>query len=790
MKIRNKKLILILIGGAFALFTLFLFTNVSLAGNIDSVNKYAWGENVGWINFGSTQGDVEVTDSELTGYAWGENVGWISLNCSNTSSCSSVDYKVANDGNGSLSGYAWGENVGWINFNPTYGGVNIGSAGTFTGYAWGENTGWIVFHCATTNSCSTVDYGLKTDWLPQTVRPQCDNGLDDDGDGLIDYPDDPGCSSLDEDNELEGRGTGVLGGGGGAPTFPYKITINNNDYYTNSRTVILTFEAEDDIERMAISNSLDFSNIGQENFSAVKEWDLCAGEDECLIGEYTIYVKFYDQYGHVSSTYADTIILDYEYAPEELEPKEEAVEEAEEEKVVVPVSPPEAVEPTAPPFVPEEPSKIIKILEKLPEFLSRLVPEIFKPKKITPTEIPLEKLVPIKTPLAMNGTWELFPSQPIQAFVFVPLPKSIQRLTQKFPELGETFEQVGISKITDIGKLKRAKLVLPGLTETMGLPAGRVKPGKTYLPGGMPLVQLSSQIKQRMPTEIIFAKTGGELIDFNIALSISEKGDPEQRIFTVAGRTLNLMVKPDAPARSVNGYLVLKSRELSSTFFETSVNSLVSSLIFAKPAFAKPQEQPVKVEEKLVLMEFEYADTDGDGIWTAEIQAPAVDGEYEVITVIDYFDPDLGRRQIRLITVVDPEGYIYEKYGDKEIRVPGAIISIYWLNSETKQYELWPAKEYQQENPQVTDVTGKYSFLVPEGFYYLTVDASGYLPYEGKPFQVKEGRGVHFNIEIKTKYWWLDILDWKTVALIIVVLFLLYNFYRDRKRDRYLKHKT
>ena len=134
-------------------------------GTIDATYKYAWSENLGWLNFGTSEGDVHVTDSALTGYAWGENTGWISLNCSNTSSCGTVDYKVANDGSGTLSGYAWGENVGWINFNPTYGGVTINSSGDFLGYAWGENTGWISFNCANTSSCGTVDYKVKTTWV-------------------------------------------------------------------------------------------------------------------------------------------------------------------------------------------------------------------------------------------------------------------------------------------------------------------------------------------------------------------------------------------------------------------------------------------------------------------------------------------------------------------------------------------------------------------------------------------------------------------------------------------------
>ncbi|MBI4281611.1 hypothetical protein HY625_02180 [Candidatus Uhrbacteria bacterium] len=156
---------------ASGIFALPVFASVT-DGTIDGSGKYAWSENTGWIDFGTTQGNVHITDTALTGYAWSENTGWISLNCSNTNSCATVDYKVANDSNGTLSGYAWSENVGWIQFNPTGGGVTINASGEFLGYAWGENIGWLVLNCSTTSSCATVDYKVKTDWLPQSARPR------------------------------------------------------------------------------------------------------------------------------------------------------------------------------------------------------------------------------------------------------------------------------------------------------------------------------------------------------------------------------------------------------------------------------------------------------------------------------------------------------------------------------------------------------------------------------------------------------------------------------------------
>lgn len=127
----------------------------ALAENIDPYEgdlQYAYGENVGWLNFEpSTGGGAQVDSDKLTGYVWAENIGWINLSCENNSTCATASYGVVNDGSGNLSGYAWGENVGWINFapvvsgDPTDHGVKIDGDGNFSGWAWGENIGWVNF---------------------------------------------------------------------------------------------------------------------------------------------------------------------------------------------------------------------------------------------------------------------------------------------------------------------------------------------------------------------------------------------------------------------------------------------------------------------------------------------------------------------------------------------------------------------------------------------------------------------------------------------------------------------
>ena len=147
-----------------ALLLALLAAGVALAaGNIDPTDRWAWGTNVGWINFNPAGGDVTVYSDHLEGYAWGENVGWIRLGtCIGGSPCthantSSTDYGVNRSGN-QLSGYAWGANVGWINFAPNNVGVTIDPVtGWFDGYAWGENIGWIRFRGGT----GPTAYGVR-----------------------------------------------------------------------------------------------------------------------------------------------------------------------------------------------------------------------------------------------------------------------------------------------------------------------------------------------------------------------------------------------------------------------------------------------------------------------------------------------------------------------------------------------------------------------------------------------------------------------------------------------------
>ena len=152
--------------GASILAVCFILCSGNLcAENIDpneDGSQYAYGENVGWLNFepnvAAPNAGATVSDQNLTGFIWAENIGWINLDPNDDD----PNTGVSNDGSGQLSGFAWGENVGWLNFDPNvpgdpnHYGVTIDIDGNFDGLAWGENIGWLNF-----NSADLYGFGVQ-----------------------------------------------------------------------------------------------------------------------------------------------------------------------------------------------------------------------------------------------------------------------------------------------------------------------------------------------------------------------------------------------------------------------------------------------------------------------------------------------------------------------------------------------------------------------------------------------------------------------------------------------------
>ena len=96
-------------------------SNAFAATTIDPVNKYAYGANLGWMDWtGDTANGAVIGDYVCSGYLYAANVGWINLGSGSPTNgiryqnLTAGDFGVNHDGVGNLRGYAYGANIGWI----------------------------------------------------------------------------------------------------------------------------------------------------------------------------------------------------------------------------------------------------------------------------------------------------------------------------------------------------------------------------------------------------------------------------------------------------------------------------------------------------------------------------------------------------------------------------------------------------------------------------------------------------------------------------------------------------
>ena len=262
------------------------------------------------------------------------------------------------------------------------------------------------------------------------------------------------------------------------------------------------------------------------------------------------------------------------------------------------------------------------LISPVVNIISNIINNILPTQPATPstgsTQVnypPISESVPKEPQVVFQGG-NIISQKQFDKISILPLPEEIKNLALKFPSFASTLEKTGISKPEDINKLKIAELSFPGLSEAQKSTLG-------------------------IPSNITFARTGADNIDFNIKVSISDSNKPVQSIATVQNKPLYLTIKPDSEASSVKGYVIFKSANSQSAFLN-DINRLSGSLsasildatILLKKTDSSNTLPEVTAKKDIVLSEFNYINQ--GGIWTAKINSPNVDGKYEIRTVVQY----------------------------------------------------------------------------------------------------------------------------------------------------------
>jgi autotransporter-associated beta strand protein len=441
--------------------------------------------------------------------------------------------------------------------------------------------------------------------------------------------------------------------------------------------------------------------------------------------------------------------------------------------------------------------QIVEQIKEIADALDSRVSGNDKPQIIYP---PIEESVPEQPQTALQGL-DILSINPLSNFDLTPVASDLDFFTNKFTQLKSTLEKlsINIDNLNDISKLVGTSLYLPGLTKTVltepeiakinkleyknqppvvdVLPKdatsqkGLTKPEDLQinpfaLVQGVPIAQLSADAISKMPSNVVFARTAGELIDFSSSLSISKDGVAEQKITVISGKPIDLVIKPDAPAKNVLGFLILKKTQVSENTKEPLFKYLLASLSLA---FENKTEK--KDSLGLLVQKFEYQEVK-EGVFKASILAPNTDGEYQVATVIEYEDSTITPKETSLTAVVQSEGYVYSLLPDGRLRIKGASVTLYWHNPDTYEYEPWPADKFLQKNPIITDDTGKYSFLVPQGTYYIEAKANGYLTYKSENIIMKENNSITQEIELEKSSLLPGWLNWQVIIIALLILLI------------------
>ena len=123
---------------------------------------------------------------------------------------------------------------------------------------------------------------------------------------------------------------------------------------------------------------------------------------------------------------------------------------------------------------------------------------------------------------------------------------------------------------------------------------------------------------------------------------------------------------------------------------------------------------------------------------------PPVPGSFTLSVRIAYADGET--KDLKTNILIDPEGYVYEQTSRGELRIANAIVTLWQRKGDL--WIMWPGSRFNQQNPQITDRTGQYAFLVPAAEYYLEVVVDNYESFVGTPFILEEVVPVHQDIEL------------------------------------------
>lgn len=142
--------------------------------------------------------------------------------------------------------------------------------------------------------------------------------------------------------------------------------------------------------------------------------------------------------------------------------------------------------------------------------------------------------------------------------------------------------------------------------------------------------------------------------------------------------------------------------------------------------------------------EFPLHQLAGTNLWEGDIETDKK-GTTKLTAIAKDGANNTEKRTINSYAAQD-YGVIYDSSTQKPLK--DAKITLYVFDVVTKSWVIWDSASYGQDNFQVTSDQGQYSFLVPNGKYYLEVKKAGYQTTLSEITELKENAVLNSTIAL------------------------------------------
>jgi len=156
---------------------------------------------------------------------------------------------------------------------------------------------------------------------------------------------------------------------------------------------------------------------------------------------------------------------------------------------------------------------------------------------------------------------------------------------------------------------------------------------------------------------------------------------------------------------------------------------------------------PTKVQAISNDDTFDLTRQTGTNLWYGDITFNDPGTKDVTIYAIDGAQNEL-KRSIGSVKVED-FGKIFNAHDNEP--VGNVIVTVYYFQSDYNHWFVWDGLSFGERNPQVTNETGHYSFMLPPGKYYLEAKAPGFVNTQSEIIEQNSIGVINANIPLSPK---------------------------------------